>query len=161
MPANGVLYIEDRVWVEGTVKGRALVAAAKLPYNSNTAPSIIVANNLVYAAKDGTNVLGLIGQKDVLIAYYAPSNLEINAAMIAQNGSAQMWDFSNTYSNLTIYGAVSSFGVWTWSWVNGSGNCTSGYCNTFTTYDSNLLYGPPPSFPLSSDGYTQITWNSD
>ena len=160
MPVNGVIYIEDRVWVEGTVKGRVLVAAAKLPYNSNTAPSIVVANNLVYAAKDGTNVLGLIGQKDILLAYYAPNNLEIDAALIAQNGSAQMWNFSKTFSNLTIYGAVSSFGVWTWSWVSGS-TCISGYCNTFTTYDSNLLYGPPPSFPLSSDGYTQISWNSD
>ncbi len=161
MPTNGVIYIEDTTWVEGTVKGRALVATAKLPYNSNTAPSIIIPNNLVYAAKDGTNVLGLIGQKDILLAYNTPNNMEINAALIAQNGSAQVWNFGSTKNNLTIYGAVSSFGVWTWSWVNGSNNCISGYCNTFTSYDNNLLYGPPPSFPLSSDGYQQISWNSD
>jgi hypothetical protein len=160
MPSNGLIYIEDTTWAEGTVKGRVLVAAAKLPYNVNTAPSIIVPNNIVYAAKDGTNSLGLIAQKDFLISYYAPNTLEINAAIIAQNGSAQMWNFGSTRTSLTIYGAVSSFGVWTWSWVSGN-TCTSGYCTTQTSYDANLLFAPPPSFPLSSDGYQQISWNSD
>lgn len=161
IPTNGVIYIEDTTWVEGVVRGRALVAAARLPYNPATAPSIIIQNNLTYYLKDGTNSLGLIGQKDILIGYLAPNNLEINAAMIAQNGSAQRWYFpSNTKSSITIYGAVASFGTWTWSWVSGS-NCVSGYCNTSTVYDSNLLYSPPPSFPLSSSGYQQISWSSN
>lgn len=158
MPANGLIYIEDNVWVEGTVKGRALVAAAKLPSGTM---NIMIPNNLVYAAKDGTNVLGLIAQSNILLSYAAPATMEVDAAMIAQSGSAQMWNFAKTKTSLTIYGAVSSFGTWTWTWVNGSGTCTSGYCNTLTTYDSNLLFGPPPSFPLSSDGYQQISWNSD
>lgn len=162
MPANGLIYVEDRTWVEGTVRGRALVAAAKLPYNANTAPSIVIQNNLVYSAKDGSDVLGLIGQKDVLIAYRSPAVLEIDAALIAQNGSAQRWNFiGNTKTSLSIYGSISSFGVWTWSWVNGSGTCTSGYCATNTSYDGNLLFGPPPSFPLSSDGYQQLSWSSN
>lgn len=162
MPPNGLVYIEDKTWVEGTVNGKVLVSAAKLPYNAASAPSIIIPNNIVYTAKNGAHVLGLIGQKDILVSYYAPNSLEINAAMIAQNGSAQRYNFSgNTKTSITIYGAISSFGVWTWSWVNGSGNCISGYCNTATTYDGNLLFGPPPSFPLSAEGYQQISWNSD
>jgi hypothetical protein len=162
MPTNGLIYIEDKTWVEGIVNGKVLVAAAKLPYNAASAPSIVIPNNIVYTAKNGNHVLGLIGQKDVLVSYFAPDNLEINAAMIAQNGSIQRYDFSgNLKTQITIFGAVSSFGVWTWSWVNGSGNCTSGYCNTNTTYDGNLLFGPPPSFPLSAEGYQTISWNSD
>jgi hypothetical protein len=162
IPANGIIFIEDNVWVEGTVKGRAMVAAAKLPYNAASAPSVIISNDIVYAAKDGTNSLGLIGQKDVLISYGSPNNLEINAALIAQNGSAQHYYWPGaTKTLITIYGTVASFGTWTWSWVNGSGTCVSGYCNTDTVYDSNLLYSPPPSFPLSSSGYQQISWSSN
>jgi hypothetical protein len=162
IPANGLIYVEDRTWVEGTVKGRALVAAAKLPYNAASAPSILIPNSISYAAKDGTNVLGLIAQKDILVTYYAPNILNIDAALIAQNGSAQRYYWpGDTKTSITIYGAVSSFGTWTWSWVDGSGNLTSGYNITTTVYDSNLLYSPPPNFPLTTSGYQQISWTSD
>ncbi len=162
LPSNGVMYVEDRTWVEGIVSGRVMVAAAKLPYNASTAPSIIIPNDITYTVKDGTVSLGLVAQKDVLISYYAPDNLEVDAAMVAQNGSAQFYNFSgNIKDTITIYGAIASYGTWTWSWVNGSGQTTSGYQNTSTTYDSNLLYAPPPSFPLATSGYQQISWTSD
>ncbi len=161
IPANGLIYIEDRTWVEGVVNGRALVAAARLPYNSATAPSIIIPNNITYLAKDGAHVLGLLAQKDILISYYSPNTLEINAALIAQNGSAQRYFFDgNIKTSLTIYGTIGSYGVWTWSWSSG-GVTTSGYQNTSSVYDANLLYGPPPSFPLTNEGYKQISWVSN
>lgn len=162
LPANGIIYVEDRTWVEGTLNGRVMVAAARLPYSVSTAPSIIIPNNIVYTATDGTSSLGLLAQKDILISYYAPNNLTIHAAMVAQNGSAQRFNFSgNIKSSINIYGSVASYGTWTWSWVNGSGNTTSGYDVTSTTYDSNLLYAPPPSFPLTNEGYRQISWTSN
>lgn len=162
IPANGIIFAEDKVWVEGTVAGRATVAAAKFPYNATTAPSILIPKNIVYAAKDNTNSLGLIAQRDVLVTYYAPSTLEINAALIAQNGSAQFYYYpGNVKTSITIYGSTASYGTWTWSWVDGGGNTISGYANTTTVYDSSLLYGPPPSFPLSTSGYQQISWSSN
>ncbi len=162
LPGNGVIYVEDRTWVEGTVSGRVMVAAARLPYNATTAPSIIIPNNLVYSTKDGSVALGLLAQKDILVSYFAPNDLEIDAAMIAQNGSAQRFYYpSDVKNSITIYGSIASFGAWTWSWVNGGGSIISGYPTTATTYDSNLLYAPPPSFPLSSSGYQQITWSSN
>jgi type II secretory pathway pseudopilin PulG len=162
IPTNGIIYVEDRVWVEGTVNGRAMIAAAKLPYNASTAPSIIIPNNITYTVQDGTVSLGLLAQKDILVSYYAPNNLTINAAMIAQNGSAQRFNYSgNVKGAITIYGTIASFGTWTWSWVNGSGNTTSGYQTTTTNYDPNLLYAPPPSFPLTNSGYQQISWTSN
>lgn len=161
-PDNGVIYIEDKTWVEGTVQGRVIVAAAKLPYNASTAPSIYIPNNIIYTAKDGTDVLGLIGQRDVIVSYYAPTNLEIDAAMVAQNGSAQFFYWpSNVKNSIYIYGSIMTFGQWTWTWVNGSNYVVSGYANTSSTYDGNLLFGPPPSFPLSTDGYQQLSWSSD
>ncbi|HEX9503106.1 MAG TPA: hypothetical protein VF974_02170 [Patescibacteria group bacterium] len=167
IPANGLIYIEDRTWVEGTIAGRVLVAAAKLPYNATTAPSILIPNNIVYTAKDGTVALGLLAQKDILVTYYAPTNLEVDAAMIAQNGSAQRYEFVDgsgapisVLNSITIYGATTSFGVWTWSWGDGV-TTYSGYTNTNTVYDTNLLFAPPPSFPLDSSGYQQLNWTSN
>ncbi len=162
IPSNGLIFVKDRVWVEGTVKGRVVVAATKYTSDPSSQASILIPNNIVYSAKDGSDSLGLIAERDVLITYYSPNNLEINAALVAQNGSAQRYYFpGNVKNSINIYGAVLSFGVWTWSWVDGSGNVVSGYRNTYTTYDANLLYSPPPSFPLTTDGYQQISWESD
>lgn len=162
IPANGIIYIEDNVWVEGTVKGRVMVAAAKLPYSQATAPTIYIPNNIVYSAKDGTSVLGLLAQNNVVVTYGAPSTLEIDAAMIAQNGSVQFFYYPGMIKTaITVYGSIMTFGQWTWSWVNGSNQITSGYTNTDNRYDGNLLYGPPPGFPLSPSGYQQLTWSSN
>lgn len=156
MPTNGLVFVEDKVWVEGVMAGRALVAAAKFPYVPSTAPSIYIPNNLTYLAKDGSNVLGLISQKDILLTYYVPDDLEIDAAFIAQNGAFQRYNFSGTVlDTLTVYGSISSFGQAAIYYG------TSGYATRSYSYDSNLLYGPPPSFPLSNEGYQQISWSSN
>ena len=162
IPSNGIIYVEDDVWVEGTVHGRAMVAAAKLPYSPSSAPTIYIPDDIVYTAKNGTDVLGLLAQDDVVVTYNAPTSLEVDAAMIAQNGSAQFFDYNGMVkSDITVYGSIMTFGQWTWSWVNGSGSIVSGYTTTSDTYDNNLLYGPPPGFPLSSSGYQQLSWTSN
>lgn len=162
LPTNGIIFVEDDVWVEGVVNGRVTVAAAQLPYNPGGAPDIMIPNSITYLAKDGTHSLGLISQRHVLVTYFAPVSLEIDAALIAQNGSCQRYYYNgNVKNSISIFGSVSSFGTWTWSWVNGSNQVISGYSTTSTTYDSNLLYSPPPSFPLTADGYTQLSWESD
>jgi hypothetical protein len=161
IPANGLIFVEDDVWVEGVVSGKVTVAAGKFPYNFNSAPSIMIPNNLTYVAKDGNHVLGLISQKHILATQNSPNYLEIDAAMVAQNGGVQRYNFSGSIKNtITVYGSLASYAPWTWTWVQG-GTVVSGYQNTVTTYDSNLLYGPPPSFPLTTDGYQQISWGSD
>ncbi len=162
IPANGIIYVEDKTWVEGTVNGRVNVVAAKLPYNASTAPTVYIPNNIVYASKDGSHVLGLIAQKDIVVTYHAPNNIEIDAALISQNGGAQFFYYPNFIKNtITIYGAIMTFAQWTWSWVNGSNQIVSGYPNTVDNYDSNLLYGPPPSFPFSSSDYQPLSWISN
>ena len=165
IPANGIIYVEDKVWVEGVVKGRVMVVAAQLPYNSSTAPDIYIPNNITYAAKDGTNTLGLLSQSDIIVTYGAPNNLEIDAAMIAQNGSAQFYyyggDAGSIKNAITVFGSIMTYGQWTWTWVNGSGGDVGGYATTNDIYDSNLLYYPPPGFPLSSAGYQQVSWTSN
>ncbi|KKR48593.1 MAG: hypothetical protein UT86_C0004G0079 [Candidatus Magasanikbacteria bacterium GW2011_GWC2_40_17] len=157
-PANGLIFIEDKVWVEGTVKGHLTVGSGKFPVNPNTYTTIVIPNNIVYTAKDGSDSLGLIAQKDILIPRYSPNDLEIDAAVVAQNGSAQRFYYSgNILNDLTIYGSVISKGIWTWSWVTQGGSVVSGYRNTFTNYDANLTYSPPPSFFVGTE-YHLISW---
>lgn len=162
IPSNGIIYVEDNVWVEGTVNGRVMVVAAILPYNSGTAPTIYIPNNILYTTKDGSNVLGLLSQKDIVVTYDAPTNLEIDAALIAQNGGVQFFYYSGNIKNsITIFGSIMTFSQWTWTWVNSSGSVLSGFRNTSDTYDSNLLYNPPPSFPISASGYQSLNWISN
>lgn len=161
VPQNGIIYAEDNVWVEGVVKGKVTVAAAVLPYDSSNAPTIYIPNNIVYSDKDGSDVLGLISQKDVYVTYSAPTNLEVDAALVAQTGSVRFPFYSgNIKDSISVYGSIMSFIQWTWTWVSGS-TVVSGYRNTYSSYDANLLYGPPPSFPLSPSGYQTLDWSSN
>lgn len=151
MPSNGYIYVEDDVWVDGVVNGRATIG-------TKTGKNIIINGNITYLAKDGTHVLGLISENNVLITYDSLNNLEVNAAFVAQNGAAKRYYYpGNTKDNITIYGSVITGGLWTWSWVSGGGSIVSGYKNTNSIYDVNLTYNPPPGFPVGNE-YHLITW---
>lgn len=151
VPANGYVYVEDMVWVDGTINGRVTVGTA-------AGKSIIINGNLLYTAKDGNHVLGLIAEQDILVPHNSLDNLEVDAAVLAQNGSAQRYYYpGDMKDSLTIYGSIISNGLWTWSWVSGGGSIVSGYRNTISTYDANLTYGPPPAFPVGSE-YHLISW---
>lgn len=151
IPANGYIYVEDNVWVDGVVKGRVTVGTA-------AGKSIIINSNITYAAKDGANVLGLIGEQNILVPYNSPNNLEIDAAVVAQKGAAKRYYYpGNTKDSILIYGAVISANIWTWSWTSGGSQVVSGYENTISTYDANLTYSPPPGFPVGAE-YNLISW---
>ena len=159
IPANGAIYIEDDVWVEGTVNGRATLVAAYLPDNVNKRKTIIINDNINYLSRDGTNILGLIGQKHVKVPRYAPTNLTIDAILLAQNGRV----FRNLYSsrlvknNIEIYGGIITNQVWTWSWVSGA-TVVDGYSLTNSIYDPQVTFSPPPAFPTTGQ-YQFISWN--
>ena len=155
MPSNGYIFVDDMVWVSGTVNGRAAVG-------TSAGKSIIINGNINYLARDGNHTLGLIGEQNVLIPRGSPDDLTIDAAMIAQNGATKRYDFSgeggdDRKDSLNVYGSVVSNGIWTWSWINSGGQLVSGYNNTVSTYDANLTYSPPPGFPVGSE-YNLISW---
>lgn len=151
MPTNGYIYVEDNVWVDGIINGRATVGTA-------IGKSIIINGNLLYTAKDGNHVLGLMAEQNILIPHNSLNLLEINAAVLAQNGAAKRYYYpGDMKDDLIIYGSVISNGLWTWSWVSGGGAIVSGYRTTNATYDANLTYGPPPGFPVGSQ-YNLISW---
>lgn len=157
-PSNGVVFVSDHVWVDGSYNGRITIVSARLPNNPATNTTIKIRGNLSYTAQDGTVAIGLIAQKDIQVPRYAPNNLEIDGALLAQNGQVYYPFVSGAIkNNLTFYGAIATNGFWTWSWVSGGGNITSGYQNNTTTFDTNLTFAPPPSFP-STGTFTILNW---
>ena len=160
IPANGAIYIEDDVWVEGTVNGRATLVAAYLPDNVNKRKTIYINNNINYLARDGTNVLGLIAQKHIKVPKHAPTNLVIDATLLAQNGRV----FRNIYyprritDSIEVFGGIITNQVWTWTWVDNGGNTVDGYDHTNSIYDPQVTFSPPPSFPTTGQ-YQFISWD--
>lgn len=163
-PTNNQLFVEDNVWIRSkpgeTMPGRLTVVAAYLPANASTYKTITIMGDIKYTAKDGSAALGLIAQKDVKVSRQAPSTLEINGALLAQNGHVryQKDTLSGTSCNqsvktgISLYGAIATNQYWTWTYVTGSnGNYTTvdGYNTTTNTYDKNLRLTPPPAFPLT------------
>jgi len=191
LPNAGVIFAEDNVWVRTNPKyhGRVTIAAGRLATNNNA--NIVIADDVVYSAKDGSDAIGLIAEGDVLVAPYAPPasgafTFEIDGALLSENGNVeypgtyrsdnQVCSYNNPHKTrgwvasnqkLLFYGSVSTRLTWTWNWQtnscgdsvfdNTNGLYISGIENTITQYDYNLLYAPPPSYPVTS-GYNIISW---
>jgi type II secretory pathway pseudopilin PulG len=175
IPDNGIIYVEDNVWVRTAgpngFDGRVTIAAARLGAAGTS--SITIADNLKYKDKyNGNDTIGLIAQKDVLVAPYAPAPLEVDGALIAQSGSVGIRQTYNTTGDwvkghiqptqgIQFYGSLASNQIWTWS-VQLCGdpnnvNCWAGYEYTTNTYDPNLRYAPPPSYPVTSS-FDMLSW---
>jgi hypothetical protein len=157
-----VILAEDHLWVNGTVNGRATVVAARFPLTSNYM-NIWINNNLVYLAKDGHSQLGVFAQNNVYIRYNIPTNLEIDAALLASSGRMIRHNYQyggcSSYSSavrnsLTIYGSLISNQKSYWNYGTGP---TSGFVDRDITYDPNLYFDPPPYFPSQGE-YEFISW---
>ncbi len=165
-PTNGLIFFEDDVWVDGRINtARLTIASGKFPENPNTYTNIIVNNDLQYSNYDGSDAISLISQGDFGVGLYAESDLRVDAALVAQNGRVGMnfyhpWacGLANTQKNsITLYGIIATNQRYGFAWGCGVG-CFSGYAGRNIIYDANLLYSPPPSFPLTSDQYVTISW---
>ncbi len=165
-PANGIIFLEDDVWVDGAIDGvRVTVVAAREPLASGSA-TIIVNNNLTYTYTNGTDAIGLIAQKDVSVGLFSANNLRIDAAMIAQKGRAGRYYYrryatsyrpsgcqNNIYrSSLTLNGAIATSQRYGFAYTDGTG-----YATRNLNFDNNLVYAPPPYFPTTGQ-YAMLSW---
>lgn len=164
VPANGILFFEDTLWVEGTVASRVTVASGKFPDTPSTNTDIIINNSITYGGvNDGTRVLGAVAQGNVLIPYSsAANNLSLYGAYVAQHGRfGRRYYNSGSFiirNNIDTYGMTASNQVPVTSWVDGSGNLIGGYRGGSTSYDPFLLYAPPPFFPSAGE-YQFLSWS--
>lgn len=175
VPANGVIFVEDNVWVRTQTTqgydGRVTIASARLAVAGET--KAVLADDILYSKKyDGGDAIGIIAEGDVELAPYLGAPGEVNAALIAQNGSVGIRQKYLTNGNyvagyplesqkLRFHGSVASNQEWTWSVVlcgtSNSASCWAGYRYTQTSYDENLRYAPPPSFPTTST-FDLLSW---
>jgi len=54
---------------------------------------------------------------------------------------------------LSLFGMIASYGRYGFAYTDGTG-----YTTRHISYDANLLYAPPPNFPLTSDQYSILSW---
>ncbi len=162
LPANGVIFVEDDVWVDGVVNGRVTVAASRLTSTPSRYATILINGNLQYSARDGGDVLGLMAEGDIIIPKHAPNNLIVDAVMLSQNGHVyrRQYDRNDRRSSIEVYGGIITNLNWTWSYVDQWGNVTHGYESTSSIYDTHLTYSPPPLFP-TTENFEVISWHED
>ena len=121
--------------------------------------NIIINNDILYTNYDGTDSLGLIGQAGVMVGMISENDLKIDGALIAQNDRVGRFYYTGgscAYKNrsvISLFGMIASYVRYGFAYTNGTG-----YATRNITYDANLLYAPPPDFPLTSDHYQIISW---
>ncbi len=163
LPAGGVIFLEDNVWVDGQINSaRVTIASGRFPENPNTNTSITINDDLTYTNYGGQDVIALIAQNNVNIGLFSQDDLKIDAALVAKNGRVGRFYYENdcyTTSNWYIRQTISLFGMiasnlrYGFAYTDGTG-----YQIRNIVYDANLLYSPPPAFPLTSDQYSTISW---
>src|SRR3989344_4059533 len=162
-PTNGLIFVEDNVWVDGQINtARLTIASGRFPDNPATRTNIIVNKDLLYTNYDGQDVLALIAQNNFTVGLKSSNTFRIDAALIAQNGRAGRFYYNSNCgaeyvrSQLTLYGMIATNQRYGFAYTNGTG-----YATRIINYDANLLYGPPPSFPLTSAQYSILSWQED
>lgn len=165
-PDNNLIFVEDDVWVEGKIdKARITITAARFPDSPNNRASIMVNNDILYTNYDGQDVIALIAQNNINIGWLSSSDLEINAALIAQNGRVGRHyyrppSYTSVYcgpnhikNKISLYGTIITNSRYGFAYTDGTG-----YQIREIYYDNNLFYNPPPFFPAFADNYDIISW---
>lgn len=161
----GLIFVEDNVWLEGTVDTKVTVVAANVT-NTGVKSNAMLRGNLTYAQTDGTDGLTLIAQNNILITPDSPNTMILNGIFIAQGGAFGRNYYGNsTYdsrSTLTILGTtVSNLRTGTKWCLNSSCSSSAGYQTRIDAYDRNLATDPPPFTPHTSSDYQFVDWQEE
>ena len=165
IPANGVIFVNDDVWVDGTIKNARITLVAGIIGNTDPAKNanITVNSDLLYTNYDGTDVIGLIAQGNINTGMMSEDDLRIDAALVAENGRVGRFYYSSNCkvnnvdyshrSTLTLHGMIATYIRYGFAYTD-----NTGYNIRNIYYDGNILYGPPPSFPSATNQYQVISW---
>jgi hypothetical protein len=165
IPGNGVIFVDDDIWVDGTVSNARITIAAGIIGSSNpdNYSNITINTNLRYTNTNGNDVIGLIAQGNINSGMVSDDTYEIDAALVAENGRVGRYYYngnctvgSNDYSqrnSLTLLGMIATAIRYGFAYSDGTG-----YDIRNINYDANLLYAPPPSFPQATTQYQVISW---
>ena len=151
-----LIFVEDKVWVEGTVNGKVTVVAADVTNNYD--PDVIINDDIDYSTLDGSDGLTILSEFAIIVPPNSPDNLSIRGIFVAQGDRfGRPYYDSDTKTQLTITGTiVSSQRVGT-SW-NCSGSFCSGYANRDNAYDRLQTTNPPPFTPGATTTPEYVQW---
>jgi hypothetical protein len=153
IPDDGVIFVEDNVWVEGTIDGKKItIVAADLAGGEDR--DIFIKRDVRYTNNDGSDIIGLVAQRDVEVTRDSEDNLQIDGALLAQSGRVGRDQFTSAYDKdtITVNGSIVTKQRYGFAYTNGTG-----YTNRNLIFDNNLLYYPPPYFPTGTD-YAIDSW---
>lgn len=156
-----------------------IVVASPLAYSTKNGSDAIglVAEDSIYIAPYAPpapgggafnfEVDGALLAESGSVTFGERGNFSSNAAGYRLNPARCVKGWTNANQTFTFYGSVATRQTWTWTWLVGNqcgdsaldpvNGYISGIENNNTQYDYNLLYGPPPSYPITS-GYNIISW---
>lgn len=152
IPNNGVIFVANHIWLEGTINNRkvSIVAAELSDESENTGGKknvFLGMDNLLYTNTDGSDIIGVIAQNNVKVIRDSLTNLTIDAALLAKDGRVGRDYYNGTIKNsITINGSIATNLRYGFSYTNGTG-----YIIRNLNFDNNLLYYPPPYFPTGTE----------
>lgn len=170
IPDFGVVYVEDNVWVVGTLPSGKQLTIAAHHSDAGETPSIFLGMDDIFyeAGADSSTVLGLAAEGSVSILRDAEGSLSaasgtdletlhIDGALLAQTGNVG-WSSPNGVSWNTYKDTIEIFGAIATNTRMGFGYSSgTGYANRNLIFDNSLLQYPPPLFP-TGDSYLIDQW---
>lgn len=165
-----LIFVEDRLWIEGVVKGKTTIAAAKVS-QANFDADVILSGDIIYTTSDGSDGLTVVAENSILIPLNSPDDMKIRGILIAQKGHFGRNHYTDSGSkrvpvslrpsvyrnSLTMNGSIISNGRVGTKWTCGGAYC-SGYADRYNAYDRKLATDPPPLTPFVDDEYEFIEW---
>ncbi len=154
IPNNGIIFVENNVWVEGTINNKKVTIVAADTSGRNSCNIYIGMNNLLYTNLDGRDIIGLIAQKNISVIRDSQNILTIDAALLAQSGRVGRDYYPSHFydkDKIIINGSIATNIRYGFAYTDGTG-----YKTRILNFDNNLLYYPPPYFPTGTDYHIDL-----
>jgi len=159
----GLIFVEDNLWVEGTIKDQKTIASANL-IDPQKDTGVILNGNINYTTSSGADSLAVITEKDILIPLESPDQMNLDGVFVAQKGhfGRNHYDCGQypswcKRSLLNVLGTIVSNGREGTKWTSGS-TWVSGYNQRNNYFDQKLASDPPPLLPYVSEDLNFISW---
>jgi len=166
-----ILFLEDKVWVQGTINQKVSLAAADL--DDTTETNIVINDDVTYVPGANAGFLA-IAEDDVDINLVIPGeNLDLHGIYIAQDGRFGRDQYSTSVlpsyldpfvvlGNFTFLGTQVSNQRAVTNWVSG-GTVFSGFGGSGggSSFDRDQIDNPPPLTPTTNDVYELQDWRQE
>ncbi len=166
-----LIFVEDKVWLEGEIPTKVTIAAADTD-TPGVDPTMILNGDITYTT--ASSGLLAIAEDNMLVGLAVPNDMELNGIFVAQNGrfgrnhyrtwsSYDVLSIHNSYvtrNSLTMNGTVVSNGRVGTKWTSG-GSFVSGFNTRYNSYDRDLVNNPPPLAPNTSDDFKFVEWREE